>query len=915
MQYQEAKWIWNSPSDFTENQYVVFRKKFHFQGGAATLHITADSRYYAYLNGSYLGFGPVRAYPDHYKKDVYDVTSLLQKGQNELIVMVNHFGCDNFQYLRRDGGLLAWLQTDAGVLFVTDSSWDAAVCREYNTKTPRISCQQQFEEQVDGRLYNGWREGKIRGKMSPAVELRPFEDGQHKDLRERGIPFLTKNILHPHKLCELRKITGKNAQLCLNYAKLLPEDAFGSTPWIIQAGIVYQVRAKRTAECALCFAEWYHTDLLVNGQKLNCGKAVFQKGTNTLFLREAGTRPSSVISLSFTDDAGLSLEKVYMVGPFAPVDDNGREFTGDFGYYRKVKGEDCPIPRREELYQCAARGEFSKIPASLFKDITDMVIPQNVFLRCYRERGEEIGTPEQRQEIAEALVSGGEFTLDCNGQDTALLLDFGTEAIGFLQFECFAERGTVIDFHNFEFIQPDGRKNYAEGMNNSCCYIAREGAQTFRSIIRRGLRYSYITVRNCKQIRLKNIRLEVCSYPQAGRGSFLCDDWKLNTIYEVGKKTIRNCAEDTFTDCPTYEQVHWVGDMRNEALIHWVLNGDRKLWFRCLEQVGQSLEYSDMTLSQVPSGWYNILPCWSFLWMRSIAEYYQYTGDRAGTQILLGYLKKNVEGIEHHINRDGLFEIVAWNMFDWANMDTPCEGVVTHLNCFAVLALRESECLLRKFSDPYADKCNQLAQTLDASINAYLWNEERRAYTDCLRYQNGERVQSKVFSQQTQTVAYMCKVPHNEREARCAQLMEHPEEDFVLAGSPFFEFFYLEAMIQSDNQSAFIEDIRKSWGRMIDTGCDNFWEMWTFVGADGRLTRSHCHGWSAAPVYFLTEYVLGVTPVDAGYKKVSIRPHACGLRWCRGSVPTPYGDIRVQWEIEDGNLKLSYTLPEGVELV
>ena len=35
-------------------------------------------------------------------------------------------------------------------------------------------------------------------------------------------------------------------------------------------------------------------------------------------------------------------------------------------------------------------------------------------------------------------------------------------------------RRTILDFHNFEFIQPDGRYNFAEGMNNSFRYIVGE---------------------------------------------------------------------------------------------------------------------------------------------------------------------------------------------------------------------------------------------------------------------------------------------------------------------------------------------------------------------------------------------------------------------------------------------------------
>ena len=79
MQKTDAKWIWNANTNFDAHQYAVFRKEFTIKGRSAALHITADSRYQLYLNGEYLGFGPLRAYPDHYKKDVYELGGLLDR--------------------------------------------------------------------------------------------------------------------------------------------------------------------------------------------------------------------------------------------------------------------------------------------------------------------------------------------------------------------------------------------------------------------------------------------------------------------------------------------------------------------------------------------------------------------------------------------------------------------------------------------------------------------------------------------------------------------------------------------------------------------------------------------------------------------------------------------------------------------
>ena len=186
------------------------------------------------------------------------------------------------------------------------------------------------------------------------------------------------------------------------------------------------------------------------------------------------------------------------------------------------------------------------------------------------------------------------------------------------------------------------------------------------------------------------------------------------------------------------------------------------------------------------------------------------------------------------------------------------------------------------------------------------------AYTDCLK--NG--VQSDVFSQQSQTIAYISGVAQGERAARCRDIMYNPPEGFVKAGSPFFEFFLLEALQQEDRVSDFLHIIRRDWGFMIEAGASSFWELWSLENYnDGsRLTRSHCHGWSAAPTYFLSAYVLGVTPTDSGFRKALVCPHIGDLRFCRGAMPTPYGEIEVSWSVKDGTLDIHVRAPKEITL-
>ncbi|MEA2735675.1 MAG: alpha-L-rhamnosidase, partial [Humisphaera sp.] len=310
-----------------------------------------------------------------------------------------------------------------------------------------------------------------------------------------------------------------------------------------------------------------------------------------------------------------------------------------------------------------------------------------------------------------------------------------------------------------------------------------------------------------------------------------------------------------------------------------------------------SLQRSKITESQVPSGWQNLLPTWTFLWMRWAQEHFQLTGDEKLGRQMLGYLKRNIEGMKSEINDRGLFNMFAWNLFDWAPMDTPAAGIVTHINCLASQGLRQSAQLARDLGDERkAREWDDLAQKLADAVNAHLWSEQKGAYVDCIRADGSV---SPVFSQQTQVAAVISGVAEGERAARCRQLVHDTPADFVKAGSPFFMFFLLEALVQERRYDDLIGTIRDYWGKQIDAGATTFWEMYHEGGpADGntRLTRSHCHGWSAAPTFFLTRHVLGVQPATPGYAIVLVAPKIGNLTWARGRVPTPRGPVDCEWQ-------------------
>jgi len=120
-----------------------------------------------------------------------------------------------------------------------------------------------------------------------------------------------------------------------------------------------------------------------------------------------------------------------------------------------------------------------------------------------------------------------------------------------------------------------------------------------------------------------------------------------------------------------------------------------------------------------------------------------------------------------------------------------------------------------------------------------------------------------------------------------------PPPHFVRAGSPFFMFFLLEALAREGRFDELLKTIHDYWGVQIAAGATTCWE--TYHPQEARSTRSHCHGWSAAPVYFLSQYVLGVQPLAPGFRKILVAPRG-NLEWCHGRAPTPAGTVECFWQ-------------------
>ncbi|GAA3399650.1 family 78 glycoside hydrolase catalytic domain [Paenibacillus hodogayensis] len=939
-----AEWVWGDGEASPRNAWRCFRHTFALpyngDGGEASakLHISADSRYVLFVNGRQVGRGPVRSWPAEQFYDTHEVGPYLHKGaDNTIAVLVLHFGLSNFYYIRGQGGLLAELELETAggtaVAAATGAHWRTIVHGAWQPNAPRMSCQQGFAEIYDARRWDeAWTSpGFDDNGWDAAIRVGAVGEGPWKTLVERDIPFLTEEKLYPKRIESLRRVKAPAWTAAIDIRTAMLPDSVNHANHVQYAGYLVSLLVVRepgkltlgtpsggrmqnvwldgkplTDPYGVAPERYYDVELERGDYVLQIDVSATDHGAAWHFAADGSAKFEFRSPL---DGAGASATPFLVVGPFASavnIDELGI----------------VPIDRQQPDF-VRARGIASVGELTSFAEWTRpleaaLYTEQDAFgASVWQPEADKYAIPQQLERALSATPEPAVLPLFEHG-DCELVIDFGQEESGYIGFEVEAEAGVVLDLYGIEYLKGDYRQ-HTYGLDNTIRYVSRGGRQRFLSPVRRGFRYLIVTARGATQpVKLYETYINRSTYPVTDAGRFECSEPLLNEIWNISRHTTRLCMEDTFVDCPAYEQVFWVGDSRNEALVNYYVFGSLDIVKRCLNLVPGSKEMTPLYVNQVPSGWHSVIPNWTFFWVIACAEYAEHTADAAFAKHIWPAARYTLEHYLAKRDESGLMNIKGWNLLDWAPIDQPREGIVTHQNMFLVQALRKAVELAAAAGASSEESAGlaAAAASLEEAINAHLWSEEQQAYLDCI-HADGRR--SAIFSMQTQVVAYLCGIAHEGRKERIESYLIEPPTGFVQIGSPFMSFFYYEALALSGRYDRMLDDIRARFGQMIEHGATTCWEMYPNFKENranpDQLTRSHCHAWSAAPGYFLGESVLGVKRAAPGWSRAVVEPNPCGLKWARGGVPLPAGGhIEVEWRVDGDVMNLQVSAPEGVEL-
>jgi alpha-L-rhamnosidase len=691
--------------------------------------------------------------------------------------------------------------------------------------------------------------------------------------------------------------------------------------------------------CVLVYCQGEHSSTYRKGKAglwyvLDLGGTDIISDTNTYSRISASYRngpvPKITNQLSFVyeydarEDDGWRLPDYTMSGSWHAAYTYQRIFDG-----KPASIQPRPIPKlniKERLpVEIIAQGKFirNRIPGAekeqsvaqlMQTDFLSPLLPDEIFQESSIQQLPSAGG--YRLKIASAGLDSGIY----------LILDLGREEAGLFEMELDAGAGTIVETGYGQHLEDMRVRTAVGGRNFANRYICREGRQSFTHYTTRlGGRYIQLHISNIRDpFTLYYAGLRPTEYPVKEKGEFHSPNSLWNRIYEVSIRTLHLCMHEHYEDTPWREQALYSMDSRNQALCGYYCYGEYDFPEVSFDLLGKGLGEDGYLELCAPARIPITIPCFSMAWILELADHLQYSGRT-------GLIKRNLLRLKYMLelyaqNRKNHLLVTPqgkryWHFYEWADgldgsLGTLGNGLETErfdapLNAFYAMALDAAAGMLRAIGDhSLAEKCAKDAVEVKQAINAYFWDEKEQLF---VTYKGAGCKPH--YAELTQALI-LCAGACSEERGTLLRRKLADKSSGLVETTLSHSIYKFEAMLQEPDKYADLVfgKIEEDWGYMLYQGATSFWE--TIKGAaDFSDAGSLCHGWSAIPVYFYQAYVLGVKPLEPGFRSFRLNPAASVLDRASGRVPTPYGDIVVGWRKEKGAVSCNVTHPKEITCI
>lgn len=453
-----------------------------------------------------------------------------------------------------------------------------------------------------------------------------------------------------------------------------------------------------------------------------------------------------------------------------------------------------------------------------------------------------------------------------------------------------------------------GNRNDVEGkdFNGRKDSLISDGSagQSFTTLNCRNFRYIQVIVHTQSEpLVMDDLYGIFTGYPFTFNAAFRSANTEIPKILEIGWRTARLCAMETYWDCPYYEQLQYIGDTRIQALVSYYNSGDDRLARNAIELMDHSRIPEGATQSRWPTNSTQIISTFSLWYIGILHDYWMYRGDSNFIRNKLVSQRAVLDFFSKYQAQDGsLKDAPYWNFIDWVGGEgwdygmppKGSDGSSAILDLQLLMAYQwaadmESKLGMAGYVALYTQKAKQLTQI----IRTKYWNAGRKLYAD--------RKEKDVYSQHANALAILAGIVDKQDMTEfCKHLLQ--DKDLTQC-TIYFKYYLHQALVKGGLGNDYLKWL-DVWRNNINMGLTTWAEI-----SDLPYSRSDCHAWGASPNIEFFRTVLGIDSDAPGFRSIKIEPHLGDLTKVSGEIPHPNGKVSVAYTFDKGKWTMKIALP------
>lgn len=429
--------------------------------------------------------------------------------------------------------------------------------------------------------------------------------------------------------------------------------------------------------------------------------------------------------------------------------------------------------------------------------------------------------------------------------------------------------------------------------------------QEYTPLSWRTYRYIQLTIETKEDaLVINDIYGTFTGYPFVQKAKIQTQNAEMGKMLDIGWRTARLCAFETYMDCPYYEQLQYIGDARIQALVSMYNAGDDRLVRNALTLMDHSRIAEGITLSRYPTDLHQQIPTFSLWWIAMLHDYYMYRPDSQFIKDKLPGTRQVISFFERYQQADGsLKNVPYWVFTDWsqgkgwdfgmAPIGKNGESAVLDMQLLWIYqqaAELEAALGIKELAGDYRNRAEKLKKTIQSKY----WDSGKSLYANTPDKDN--------YSQHANSLAILSGVATQEQAKPLA--MKMLADTSLAPASIYFKFYLHQALTKAGLGNDYLSWLGK-WRENMDLGLTTWAET-----SDVNTSRSDCHAWGSSPNVEFFRIILGINSDAAGFSRILITPHLGSIDNISGEMPHPNGKISVSYLVKQGAMQAEINLPE-----